>query len=100
MFLRKSFAEAVQALAPPTNSGAESPVVTGPPIPTVVQHAAASCRRTIVFLLPSALVLILALCFWEGMRATDDLGYTRIAEFLLRPGQVVASVGGHHVGRL
>ncbi len=43
-----------------------------------------------MYTLPAFLTLILSLCFWQGMRGTDDLGYSQTAVSLL-PGMHFSS---------
>ncbi len=57
-------------------------------------------RQLVAFILPVAVVLVLALCFRQGMRASDDLDYAHLAQSLLQPEQEVMAARSHHVARL
>jgi 4-amino-4-deoxy-L-arabinose transferase-like glycosyltransferase len=55
--------------------------------------------RIMLLSLPAVLTLILALCFWRGMQATDDLGYAMKAMRLLGEGPPTIDTS-HHRGRI
>src|SRR5437660_4777221 len=55
--------------------------------------------KVLVFLVPALVTLALSLSFWQGMRATDDLGYAQMAISLVREGGPSAVIS-HHQGRL
>ena len=71
-----------------------------PPPRTFFAYPAGTAQKAVVFLLPPLLVLVLEICFWQGMRASDDLDYAHLAQSLLQPGQAVMSVRSHHLARL
>jgi 4-amino-4-deoxy-L-arabinose transferase-like glycosyltransferase len=54
------------------------------------------------FVLPAILTLILSICFWQNMRATDDLGYAQTSVSLLSGQQLSISSHqpNHHDARI
>ena len=82
------------------NLGDRPGVVGGPSDQKHLEHRRVNMHRSIIFAIPALVVLILALCFWQGMVANDDLGYAEIAESWIRSGQAVPAWAGHHGGRL
>jgi hypothetical protein len=56
--------------------------------------------QIIMLSLPAVLTLILALYFWTGMRATDDLDYAMRALRLLGEGSATMNPSHHHQGRI
>jgi Dolichyl-phosphate-mannose-protein mannosyltransferase len=53
---------------------------------------------------PAIAILLFSICFWQGMRGTDDLGYAQIAMSLLRGDQLPSPDSppyrAHHVARI
>src|SRR5262249_3134609 len=62
-----------------------------------VSHVSPTVHSRYVLVAPAVLTLLLSLCFWSGMKATDDLGYARMAVGLLRGHFIVDS---HHAARI
>src|SRR5262245_49038925 len=53
---------------------------------------------------PAIAILLFSVCFWQGMRGTDDLGYAQIAMSVLRgdplPSPDALPERAHHVARI